>query len=288
MPVLDDGTVIPSFFGVSDRSCVSPGPLMTMTDTSIRVGEITASYDVDDPQNQSKSEREYCVMVNHRDADSPLIQQLYRCTLRDGFGAQGDHFRHSLRPSSSPQKDKAVTDGAIVLIACPNGDKSQAVILDCIKQPNRTTKDPKGRFLSFEFNGISVEIGDDGGFKMTVPGPTTSTGAPDQRDNDNHGTSLEMNAAGDVEISDHNGESIKISPGAKTIEVLADTHKTTCDSQWTLRAQKVVVVADEVNLGADNLMAMKNGVVLGGGIDTFTGTPYYALGSASNVVKAKG
>jgi hypothetical protein len=52
---------------------------------------------------------------------------------------------------------------------------------------------------------------------------------------------------------------------------------------------KVTVVAPQIELGADGLgnAPLLNGVVLGSGIDTFTGAQYGALGSASSVVTAK-
>lgn len=61
-------------------------------------------------------------------------------------------------------------------------------------------------------------------------------------------------------------------------------------SRLKVQAQtKVTVVAPKVEIGADGLGAnpILNGVVLGSGIDTFTGASYGVLGSASQVVTAK-
>lgn len=50
---------------------------------------------------------------------------------------------------------------------------------------------------------------------------------------------------------------------------------------------KVVVEAPIVELGGDGLTPLTDGVVLASGIDTLTGVPYGALGSASSRVMAK-
>jgi uncharacterized protein involved in type VI secretion and phage assembly len=50
---------------------------------------------------------------------------------------------------------------------------------------------------------------------------------------------------------------------------------------------QAVVTAPDVELGGLNLVAPVHGLVLGGGIDPFTGLTYATLGSASRVVKAK-
>jgi uncharacterized protein involved in type VI secretion and phage assembly len=61
-------------------------------------------------------------------------------------------------------------------------------------------------------------------------------------------------------------------------------------SQLKIQATtKVTVVAPNVELGSDGLATapLINGVVLGSGIDTFTGATYGVLGSASATVTAK-
>jgi len=50
---------------------------------------------------------------------------------------------------------------------------------------------------------------------------------------------------------------------------------------------QAIVSAPDVQLGGANITAPVNGLVLAGGIDPFTGLTYAALGSTSNVVKAK-
>jgi hypothetical protein len=289
VPRLPDGTVLPSFLDVEDRARETPGTLMTMTDGLLRVGEVLSAHYPDDPENVSKVEVEYIVRVNLRDGAGTTIQTPYRCVLADGFGAagdEGDHLRHSLRAQDAPKEVEAVGNGAIVLIACINGDLAQAVIISCLRNPKRGPKDLVGRFLDFAFNGVKVSIGDDGSFTLQVPGATKTDGSPDNRDENNHGSKVTLASNGDVTVSDENGDSIVVSPGEKRIEVKAGDHETTVENDWELRASKVRVIADEVELGDSNLNIVQHGVVLGGGVDTFSGQTYSTLGNSSKTVKA--
>lgn len=288
MPRLIDRTYAPSFLGSSSAGLSTPGALMTMSDSVLRVGEVVKVLSPSNPDNSNGNEYEYVVRVSRRDDGGPIAQEFYTCLMSDGFGSKGDHYRRSMRPVTQDETGVSISDGAIVLVACINADKSRAVILSCLRQPNRTDKDPEGQFLTFEFNGVSVKIADDGGMALTIPGATDNVGKPRNRDDNNHGTSVKIEANGNFTVDDHNGESIRISPGDKIIEVKTNEQKTTVQSTWTLKAQTVTVVADEINLGGSrmNLNPM-DGVVVGSGIDSFTGVPYFALGSTSSTVKVK-
>ena len=55
----------------------------------------------------------------------------------------------------------------------------------------------------------------------------------------------------------------------------------------TVTAKNVTVKADSTQLGKDGLTPPVNGLVLGAGVDPFTGLSYYTLGNASSTVMAK-
>jgi hypothetical protein len=57
--------------------------------------------------------------------------------------------------------------------------------------------------------------------------------------------------------------------------------------RYTIRSAKVQLVADTVELGGENLNPITDGLVHGSGLDLFSGKPYWQLGNASKVVRAK-
>lgn len=259
MPILPDGTVLPHFLQVTDVGSYTPGGGISTRDVALRIGEVVAVYAPGSKGSSSKTDTQYIVRANFREGAGLVTPMLYRCVAKDGFGSAGDHLRHSLRARPSQQKEDDVT-GAIVLLACINGDRSQAVILDCLRHPSRTTKDAEGRWFDFEFNGVAVKINDDGSFALTVPGPTKGDGKPDHRDENNKGSSVTVAANGDIAISDNNGESITISPGDKTITMESDKTAATAVTSWKVKAPEILIGGGG---GAPHIRVTAEGVELG-------------------------
>jgi phage baseplate assembly protein gpV len=250
-------------------------------DDSLRLGEIERIDYPTDSTNESKTQNEYLVRATHRDRRGIECSTLYRCVLADWFGGQADYMRYSLRAQViPPTTQEVVGDGSMVLFACVNGETHRGVIISGVRHPAVTTADPaKKRFLSFEFNGVHVDIDDNGTLVLKVPGATNLDGSPDsKRKATNKGSTVTLDASGDIKVDDQNGDSILISPASNSIVVTA--------KNVTVKATSVLVEAGKVQLGADNLQPMQGGVVLASGIDTFTGTPYGALGNASQTVMA--
>jgi hypothetical protein len=297
MPRLADGTVVPHFMGVRNTSKTQGLPDF-FDEVAILPGEVTKVIYPDDPSNTSKKFIEYNVTVWRRRGNRAQERIAYRCYQADSFGSVADWFRFSFRASTSAPDKKPVANGATVLIACINGDRSNAYIIGGIPQPNRTEPDPgkaEGRFLHSRFNGVEMRISDDGSFELLVPGATTADGTPDpSRDSNNKGSKLSVAKNGDITIDDQNGDSIKVSPTDKTIELKAAEKLTEeaaeadvkVDGTWKLKASTVTVIATKVNLGGE-LIPPVDGVVVGSGVDSFTGAPYFALGNSSKTVFAK-
>jgi hypothetical protein len=217
----------------------------------------------------------------------------YRCTISDLFGTLGDHFRYSVRPGK--QSSKFFAKGAWVLVMCPNGAKADALIVGAMRNPDDKSADPSTTFLDFQFNGVKASIDADGALVLKVPGATNIDGSPsDQRDANNKGTSVSFGKDGSVVISDGNGDAVTVSPKDKSITVTAGEQTTTVSKKWKLKAATVEVVADSVSVdagkvflgGTEMTVNPLDGVVVGTGIDTFTGLPYVSLGSTSTKVKA--
>lgn len=280
--------VYPHFMAITDTSSDTPGCKMTLSDTSLRVGEVIKAFSPSDPKNISRKIWEYIVLVNHRDQNGSPIQTPYRCTIKDGFGSAGDHLRYSVR-SATRTGQESVGNGAIVLVLCINGDLSNAVIIDCLFHPNRQDQDPSARFFDFEFNGAKVKINDDGSISIQCLGATKNDGSPDNRESTQYGSKIDMLANGEIQITDNNTSGIPskitINPSEQKIKIEGNEVENTGTTGWTVTAPTVNVVSPNVNLGAQNLPPT-NGLVLGSCICPVTGTPHLAFGGVSTTVKA--
>lgn len=294
MAELYDGTALPSYLGVSFEE-PSGG---TLTDTTLRLGEVVQAFAPNDPSNKGSSRNRqwvYIVNVTYRDGSGVRSIVPYRCTMADVFGGLGDHFRHTVRKTDTGESG-GFAKGAQVLVLCQNGDKSTAVIIGGVRNSKDETSDPNDTFLDFVFNGVHVSIDKDGALSLTVSGATKLDGSPDDnRDSNNHGSSVSLSKAGVITVTDANGDSVVISPVDKSITVKAGDAVTEVENKWRLKVPTVEVEADTVNVRAKkiNLGADETGIdpldeaVVGSGIDAFTGIPYIALGNTSKVVKVK-
>jgi phage baseplate assembly protein gpV len=292
---LSDGTTLPSYLEVQSTEGV--GAEESLSETTLRVGEVVAAFAPEDSNNRGPTagvQWVYVVNVSYRNGSGMRSVVPYRCTVADLFGGLGDHLRHRVRRTDRENPNGTFANGAQVLVLCPNGDKSNALIIGGVRHTKDKTPDTDN-YLDFALNGVLATIGADGSFSITVPGPSKLDGSPDERDENNHGSKVTFAKSGDITISDENGDSVAISPKDKSITVKAGDHATEVEKKWTLKAATVEVEADEVTVKADKVnlggSALEinplDEVVVGSGVDTFTGAPYKALGNTSLVVKAK-
>ncbi len=296
--LLSDGTVIPSYMGVKNTSNARGAPGF-FNEVAILAGEVVKVIYPDDSDSNSHRFMEYVVNVWRRQGSGAQERITFRCFQSDTFGSVADQLRFSFRAATNTTTQDPLSNGATVLVACVNGDRSNAYIIAAMPQPKRDADPPKaaGRYFRSRFNGVEMRVNDDGSFELTVPGATDADGNPDpNRDGSNKGSKLTIAANGDIVIDDQAGDSVKVSPSSKSIEVVSTekmSEKTkegtvTASASWKLKAPIVVVDSKDVRLGGDaELVDPTQGVVHGQGIDPFTGMPYFALGNTSTVVKAK-
>lgn len=100
------------------------------------------------------------------------------------------------------------------------------------------------------------------------------------------GTGIRIKTAKDVTL-EVEGNVVVTAKGDASVDVDGDVTVNVGGSAKVDAGTEAVVSAPDVQLGASGLSAPVNGLVLGGGIDTFTGLTYAALQNASAVVKAK-
>lgn len=231
---------------------------------AIRVGEVIEVHYPDDAGNRSKDQTEYTVRVQFRRGNGGAVNVLYHCTVGDPFGTGGDSFRFTRRASRGDKAGDTLSDGARVLVACPNGETNSAVIFSGVKHhlakpdPNRAA----GDYLHGEFNGVQVDINDSGELSITLAGATLNDGTPDDlnRDEHNQGTQVTFRKDGSLAIDNKTGESITVDTTNRKIHVEAKDHETKTEQSWTVTAGKDVTL----DAAADARMHAAGKLRLGG------------------------
>jgi hypothetical protein len=183
---LGDGTIIPSWLGVSDTASV-PERTEAFNNTALRMGEVADIIYPSDKRSNSKKFNEYVVNVQHMSPNGVASMVPYpRCFLASTFGGQADRLNYTLRTQKSIDKSSAPPDaqtglglGAKVLVLCIGGEVTNAVIIGGIREGDKHDKDD-GHHLYFEFNGVQVAIQDNGNFVLQMNGPTKADGTPEK------------------------------------------------------------------------------------------------------------
>lgn len=230
---LDDGTIIPSYMGVSRRGVAEDTGILS--NTSLRIGEVKELVYPDQPESITKRFIEYTVEVQFKDGYSPGTTTIYHgCLIANLFGGMGDIFSYTLRSDQTKQtQDDGVGQGSKVLLLCVNGETTKAVIIGGVRDTKTDTqsKDQKdsGHNLFFEFNGLSTRVNKDGELLVKFRGATDIQGkllssAPE----DAQPTTLEIRKDGSFEIQtkdakqfvrlDHKNNKIEVQ-GGTTITV---------------------------------------------------------------------
>jgi hypothetical protein len=237
------GAQLPHY--LARRPAQQAGGGHNFTDIVLRMGEVVQAHYPDDPTNQSKKQMEYTVNVQYRQSNRQVTVSSYRCTVADGLGGIADSSRQTFRVSSGDRAGQTLGDGARVLILCPNGEKNSAVIIAGVRNEQITTNDPPRlvpagqRLKDFVFNGVHVNINDDGELLLQVSGATKNDGSPDaNRDQNNHGTKVQIQKNGSFTITDNNGQSIIIDAPNKAIHIGAANEDTAVQNSWTLQTGK--------------------------------------------------
>lgn len=170
----------------------------------------------------------YDVMVNDKVSGGQGNVIYYDCMLSQMFGSAADYLEYSLRANVRPkngkdegQQDDVLSDGlnvekdaakklmgAYVLVACIAGQAQQAVIVGFLpsgrlsENKNYKPQEEKdGKFLKFNFNGINVDINNDGELFLQRKGPTDPAGAIDDGDKETANSFVKINKAGEILIS---------------------------------------------------------------------------------------
>lgn len=223
--VLSDGTVIPSYLGVSARG-TGEGSTAMLNDYVLRQGEIKKVIYPDDPQSYGKATVEYEIEVQYREGNGAYNTATYRgCTLSTVFGGAADRVHATLRPDTSGA-NSAIGTGSKVLVLCLAGDQQKAIILGGVEDTSIKRKESKdaGHNLFFEFNGVRFTVDDSGQATLTFRGKTKSDGKlSDKADANAEGTTVKLTKDGSVTIATpKDAQFIKLDHANKKISILAD------------------------------------------------------------------
>lgn len=185
MNFLPNGTVLPfGLLGANDEAGMA-GFNKTYRNTSMRLGIVVKSYPVSDANNLTKLTTEYDVLVFEQLEDRGSSIITYKnCISAEGMGSIADFFERTLRVrKSSADQSKSINtknqNGAVVLIHCIDGVSEKAIIIGSITHPDRTsTLLDHTAYLEGEFNGVNIQVNDDGSANFTWKGPTDNDGNP--------------------------------------------------------------------------------------------------------------
>jgi hypothetical protein len=182
--ILPNGTVLPHGLLNAQGSESSVAAFnRSYKNTGLKAGFIVRSFVWNDPENVSQLCTEYDVQTMEQDENKGSTSILYRnCMSSQGFGSIADFFEFTLRPQTYQSVNSpsfSGQDGAIVLIRCLDDIGSKAVVVGGLIHPDRPTTIPStSPKLAFTYNGIAVNINNDGSFSLAFNGATDSKGSP--------------------------------------------------------------------------------------------------------------
>lgn len=183
--VLDNGTVLPSgLLGQQGTEAAVLAFNRSYRNTGIKAGIVSKSYAASDPDNQNGLCTEYDVITIEQFENKGSTSILYRnCLSTQGFGSLADYFEYTLRPKTFQTNKGEPTfgdqDGAVVLIQCLNNIGDKAIVVGTLIHPDRTTNiTSTAPQISGEYNGVKIDVANDGSCSLTFKGATDSKGSP--------------------------------------------------------------------------------------------------------------
>jgi hypothetical protein len=307
MAILSDLTCVPSFLGVRSRGRSDYG--RPFANIALRQGEVKKIVYPTDPASISKKFTEYVVEVNQSDGTDIGNLMVYTgVTVANLFGGGGDRIEYTLRADDGTQTTEAGTgNGSKVLLLCLNGQTSNAVIIGGIRNYKYDNKDQKedGHYLNFIFNGLGVNIDQNGAFTLTFQGKTDNLGNL-LGDDDTQPTTVSIDEKGTFRAStkDEN-QSLTIDNDDKKIQIQADeklevqvnkdllmdaggkaSFTVTETADVEVGEALTVTCLEAINVAASGLVSISSpGVVLGSGSEAMPKFSTYRAAESQNNAK---
>jgi hypothetical protein len=256
---LDNGTVLPSgLVSVNSRSMIA-GFNKSYRNTSLRMGIVVRAYVASDTNNLTKLTTEYDVLVFEQNEDRGSSVVTYRnCISAEAMGSIPDFLEKTLRireGGAAALINTTNQNGAVVLIECLDGMSDKAIIIGAVTHPDRpTTLVNTQPYLQGEYNGLNIEVANDGSATLTFKGATDNDGNVVDSSQGNTVVSIETDGSFQIQHStitfrlDRNGTATLTTNQDLDLNVTGDVNATvngTCS-----------VTAEEINLNGDGGMVL--------------------------------
>jgi len=240
--------IIPSFYKATPVRGIYPNNGGMFDNNLLRIGEIKTIIYPEDKKSRSRKFIEYDVLVQHRGNGTAVTKLYNNCLAQNSMGGLADYCVQLFRaPEQNQTTGTQVSpinlgNGSKVLLLCINGDQANPVIIGGIRDHRQDDKGrkAKGVHMDWEFNGVHLNISDDGSFSVEYKGPTKAEGKPDAGKGSSSTAGTKISVANDgtftVATKDQK-QSVVIDHKAGTITV-------TGDKDLTLHAEKIHIGND--------------------------------------------
>lgn len=207
--MLDDGTILP--YGLE----TSLEPQFPVYDTTgvymLLSGEIKDVVYPDSQDSRTKKFVEYSVFAQYRAGAVGIGKVFLGCVMINHLASLADFDYQTLRVNKKAGEDsqtKGLGKGSKVLFLCANGDTGSPIIIGGLPDPkDESQKDiPKDKRLShWQFNGVHIDVNDDGEYQITFKGATDIDGKTDVKDSV-AGSFAKWAKNGNISVQDNDGK----------------------------------------------------------------------------------
>lgn len=272
MNILDDGSVIPSNFSMNKEPGFNNSKHL-YDNVSLRSGVIQRLIYPNDPNSVTKKVLEYDIRCMQQDVGNGANFIVYRnARFNNFFGSNQDGVNYTLVPGVETKG--ILLGGSQVLFLCINGQAtSGATIIGALPNLNTVNKIPSsndGKFYDFMFNGININVNDDGELTIEYNSPIDTDGK--KASEQTAGTKIKLDKTGGLKISDNenqsweldrankktvwtNGsESVTIDKAAKSISVISGgeySEKSKTDSNIEAGGNVSVKAKADIKMSSD-------------------------------------
>jgi hypothetical protein len=211
-----EGTVVPSGLVLDGVS----RPRNHLDFPALYAGRVQQVYYPDSDDNFNKIYPEYDVVIEYENLNNRLRTAtiMYRCRVASLFGGVADYETWTPRKAKSdsltadPRNNQSnpgqqFEAGSQVLVLCLNGNSQTGVIIGGVPHSNGAKQTDRGVSWVRRFNGVTMQIDDDGQFILSFEGATEADGKRrDSADEKAAGSKMTFAKDGGVKLETKDGQ----------------------------------------------------------------------------------